>query len=207
MKTANRKLRSVLGLALLLILACSLVLSGVLAKFTTEKLIANEADYTNTLAENFKLLDKPIKQNEDGSYAVDTDDDVEPTNGYTFKLIPGVTIPANPYIEIKGKTEIPAYLYLEIDRDVDVDLDLSGDWTLLDGIDGKKNGAVYVYKDAEPLTGEGGDDVLTIPTFTLNTLSKYPDDLDEGKIRVYAYLMQKVEDESASDTYAQAPAV
>lgn len=205
MKTTDNILRPVLFFALLLILACSLVMSGVLAKYTTEVLIANEADYTNTLAESFRLLDVPVVQNTDGSYAVDQSSDAEPTDGFSYKLIPGITLPAAPYVEITGKTQIPAYLYLEVDNTGDAALTFDAKWTALD-VTGKKGGTVYVYDNGTALTGDDDAAVLTIPTFTVDKLSKYPDDLAEGNVKVYAYLLQKVEDTDAADTYRSAPA-
>ena len=174
--------------------------------------IANEVDYTNTLAESFKLLDKPVVQQEDGSYKVNEDEEAEPTDGFSYKLIPGVTLPAAPYVEIKSKTEIPAYLYLEVENTGDASLSFDSKWTEID-VTGKKGGTVYVYDNGTALTGgdtdveEGEeDDTMTIPTFTVDTLSKYPDNLIEGEVKVCAYLLQKVENTSAADTYSRAPA-
>lgn len=208
MKTKQPKLRFLLGLSLLLIAACSLMMSGMLAKYRTETAFANEVRYTNQLAESFRLLDKPMKQLEDGSYAVDTTSDAQPTSGFSFKLIPGITIPAEPYIEIKGKTQIPAYLYLEVENTSNVALTFDGKWSKLDGVSGKRGGDVYVYDNGAALIGDGSsDDTRTMRTFTIDKLTKYPDELNEGKIKVYAYMLQKVEDKSASDTYSGSPAV
>ena len=206
MKKVNLKPRLIIGFSLLLILACSLVMSGMLAKYTTQTAIANEVDYTNQLAESFKLLDIPVTQQEDGSYAVDTSADAQPTSGFSYKLIPGITIPAAPYVEIKGKTEIPAYLYLEVENTGSADISFDSKWSELSGATGKKGGTVYVYDNGTALTGDDEEAVLTIPAFTFaDALSKYPDDLTEGEIEVYAYMLQKVENTSAADTYSQAP--
>ena len=212
MKMNSSRLRLIVGFSMLLILSCALVMSGTLAKYKTEMVIANEVDYTNTLAESFKLLDKPVVQQEDGSYKVNEDEEAEPTDGFSYKLIPGVTLPAAPYVEIKSKTEIPAYLYLEVENTGDASLSFDSKWTEID-VTGKKGGTVYVYDNGTALTGgdtdveEGEeDDTMTIPTFTVDTLSKYPDNLTEGEVKVCAYLLQKVEDTSAADTYSRAPA-
>lgn len=201
----SQKKRFLLALVTLILIVALFMVGGGFSKYRTQMAVANSVEYSNTLAESFRLLDHPMTELEDGSYEIDASAGAQPTDGYTFKLIPGITIPASPYIEIKGKTEIPAYLYLELDWTAGVDLDLGGDWTLLTHVDGKKNGLVYVYKDGMVLTGEGGEDVLTIPTFTVDTLSTNPDDLAEGEIKICAYMLQKVEDKSAEDTYSEAP--
>lgn len=205
MKKIKMNLRLIVGFSLILILCCSLVMSGMLAKYKTETVIANEVDYTNTLAESFKLLDKPVARQEDGSYALDETADAQPTSGFSYKLIPGITIPAAPYVEIKGKTEIPAYLYLEIENTSGAALTFDDKWSELSGVNGKKGGTVYVYDNGTALTGDDEEAVDVYSTFTVDTLSKYPDDLTEGEVKVYAYLLQKVEDTSAADTYSQAP--
>ena len=64
---------------------------------------------------------------------------------------------------------------------------------------------MYVYDNGTALTGDDEEAVDVYSTFTVDTLSKYPDDLTEGEVKVYAYLLQKVEDTSAADTYSQAP--
>lgn len=219
MKKMKMNLRLIVGFSLILILCCALIMSGMLAKYRTDVIIANEVDYTNQLAESFKLLDKPVVQQEDGSYKVSEEDDAEPTDGFSYKLIPGITLPAAPYIEIVNKTAIPAYLYLEIDNSGPVELLMDSSWQLLDGVTGKKGGKVYSYGD-DALVGaaqtdateqESGteeqeqDDVLTFPTFTVKTLDKVPVS-DEGAVKVYAYLIQKVEDTNVRDAYQNAPA-
>lgn len=204
MKKKRLKPRLLIGFSLIFLLACALIMSGVLAKYKTERLIAGEVDYTNTLAESFKLLDKPVVQQEDGSYKLDESAEAEPTDGFSYKLIPGITIPAAPYVEITGKTEIPAYLYLEVENTGSAALTFDSKWTEIN-VTGKRGGTVYVYDNGTVLTGDDEEAVDVYPTFTVDTLSKYPDDLTEGKVKVYAYLLQKVEDTNAEDTYSQAP--
>ena len=63
--------RLILGFSLIFLLGCALMMSGILARYKTVSFIANEVDYTNQLARAFKLLDKPITVEEDGSYSVD----------------------------------------------------------------------------------------------------------------------------------------
>lgn len=206
MNKKSLKPRLIIGFSLIFLLACALIMSGMLAKYRTQTVIANEVDYTNRLAESFMLLDKPVVQQEDGSYKIDDSANAQPTSGFSYKLIPGITIPAAPYVQITGKTEIPAYLYLEVENTGGASLSFDSKWSELTGVTGKKGGTVYTYDNGTALTGDDAEAVLTCPTFTVDTLSKYPDDLSEGEVKVYAYLLQKVEDTSAADTYSRAPA-
>lgn len=205
MKKKSVKPRLIAAFSLLLVLALALIMSGTLAKYKTEMIIANEVDYTNRLAESFKLLDKPVTVQEDGSYALDESADAQPSSGFSYKLIPGITIPAAPYIEIKGKTEIPAYLYLEVKNTGSASLSFDSKWTELNAT-GKQGGTVYVYDNGTALTGDDAEAVDVYQTFTVDTLSKYPADLTEGEVKVYAYLLQKVENTTAANTYSSAPA-
>ena len=191
---------------LILALVCAMVGTGVLSKYTTQRVVANEVSYTDQLAESFKLLDVPAEQLEDGSYAVNNSSGAQPTSGFSYKLIPGITIPAAPYVEITGKTEIPAYLYLEVDNDGPVTLSFDSSWSVLSGTSGKKGGTVYTYNRGEALTGSDPEAVLTVQTFTIDELSPSPV-TDEGSVKVYAYMIRKVGDKSAADTYSEAPAV
>ena len=203
-KRSSQKSLRLLGVfALIFVLAAAMITGGVFSRYTTQKAVANRIDYTNALAEEFKLLDQPITQREDGSYERDASSDAQPTSGYTFKQIPGIALPAAPYVEIKGKTEIPAYLYIEVANDSDVTLSFDSKWTQL-SVAGKKGGTVYAYDNGAPLTGSGDDTVETYPTFTVNELSSIPL-TDEGSVSVYAYMIQKVGDKNAADCFSEAP--
>ena len=203
----NKRLYILLSFALIFVVICALMSCGIFSKYRTEAVLANQVDYTNTLAESFKLLDVPVTVQEDGSYAVDSSSDAQPTSGFSYKLIPGITLPAAPYVEITGKTEIPAYLYIEVkNTNDDVSLTFDNSWTLLSGVTGKKGGTVYTYHNGEALTGDDPQAKLTFPTFTVDTLSKVPTET-EGEIRIYAYMLQKVEEQTATDAYNNAPSV
>lgn len=203
----NKRIYILLSFALILVILCALLPGMGFSKYRTEMVFANQVDYTNTLAESFQLLDVPVTVQEDGSYAADTTSDAQPTGGFTYKLIPGITLPAAPYVEILGKTQIPAYLYLEVQNtNPDVSLTFDQSWTELSGVTGKKGGAVYSYNNGAVLTGTDPEAKLTMPTFTVDTLSTIPTE-NEGEIKVYAYMIQKVEEQSATDAYNSAPSV
>lgn len=204
MKQKNSRLRFLAAFALMMALTCAMMSGGVFSKYIAQRAVANQIKYTNTLAEEFKLLDQPVTVDEDGSYAKDTSADAQPTDGYTYKLIPGITLPAAPYVEIKGKTEIPAYLYIEVkNTNDDVSLTFDSTWTEL-SVTGKKGGAVYAYDNGTAITGSGSDTVVTYPTFTVEELSKTPITA-EGEIKVYAYMIQKIGDKTAAESFSEAP--
>ena len=141
----NKRLYMLLSFALIFVLLCALMSCGIFSKYRTELVLANQVDYTNTLAESFRLLDVPVTIQEDGSYAVDSSSDAQTTSGFSYKLIPGVTLPAAPYVEITGKAEIPAYLYIEVkNTNDDVSLTFDNSWTLLSGVTGKKVRGCYL---------------------------------------------------------------
>lgn len=216
-----------LTLGVLLIVAAVLIptIGQSRAKYRTQLVLANEVSYQNELAESFKLLDHPVVVQEDGSYVRDESDEAEPTSGFSFKLIPGITLPAAPYIEIIGKTDIPAYLYFEVVCPEGApELKIAEDWTRLDNIAGKFGGTVYSYKDGEAIvkpekaeetatteeTGaseeaeESAD--FTFDTFTVKTLSKIPMDFESGEVKVYAYMIRQVEGQTAAMAFEEAPA-
>lgn len=195
----------ILTFGLILTLMCALLPGMGYSKYVSRMVVANEVQYHNTLAESFKLLDIPVEQLEDGSYAQDTNADAQPTSGFSYKLIPGITLPAAPYVEITGKTDIPAYLYLEVDNDGPVELTFDDAWTELDGVSGKNGGTVYVYDDGAALTGDDPEAVLTVQTFTVDELDKTPA-TDEGDVKVYAYMIRKVDDTTAEQAFTDAPA-
>ena len=195
----------ILAFGLILMLMCALLPGMGYSKYVTGMAVANEVQYNNTLAESFKLLDIPAVQNEDGSYSEDETSDAQPTSGFSYKLIPGIALPAAPYIEITGKTDIPAYLYIEVDNGGPVELTFDSAWTELSGMTGKNGGTVYVYDGGEALTGDDPEAVLTVQTFTVDTLDKVPT-TDEGEIKVYAYMIQKVGENTAEQAFTAAPA-
>lgn len=199
------KIYMILAFGLILTLMCALLPGLGFSKYVTERAVANEVSYTNTLAVSFKLLDIPVIQQEDGSYAQDTTSDAQPTSGFSYKLIPGITLPAAPYIEITGKTGIPAYLYLEVANSGPVTLSYDSSWAELSGVSGKNGGTVYVYDGGNALTGDDPEAVLTVQTFTVDELEATPV-TDEGEVKVYSYMIQKVGETSAEQAFTAAPA-
>ena len=190
-----------------LLLAAAVVLIPLVgqsrAKFKTQLVVANQVSYQNELAESFQLLDQPVVLQEDGSYLKNEAEDSMPTSGFSYKLIPGITIPAAPYIEIEHKTEIPAYLYFEVVCPEGAPaLLVTEDWEKLE-TEGKFGGDVYTYKDGALVKTEEEDNFM-FDTFTVETLDSKPTDFESGEIHVYAYMIRQLENQTASEAFAAA---
>ena len=158
------------------------------------------------LADTFTLLEHEAVQGSDGSYTLGTDTVV--TNEY--KLIPGLTIPKDPYITITGKTSIDAYLYLEV-IEVNKAAQLSytidsGYWTPVDGIAGPHGGSVYYY-NRTPVNGYKINDQTTgltaIPVIASNsfTLTKIPITGSTEALKFCGYLVQAVDGENVTTAF------
>lgn len=59
----------------------------------------------------FEIIEKTVAQNEDGTYS---ELDSTTTSGNSYDVLPGLELPKTAYIDITGKTTVPAYLYLEV---------------------------------------------------------------------------------------------
>ena len=129
--------------ALLLLIATVITANVVFGKYTTEDRIYGTVAVSNQLATRFALQEHQALQQEDGSYVLDADSLVT-TN--TYQLIPGLTIPKDPFISIENKTEIPAYLYVEVVPDsISPSVSYSVNttlWQLLTGVTGPHGGQV-----------------------------------------------------------------
>ena len=171
--------------------------------------MTDEIAYTNRLAESFKLLEYKPEQKPDGSY---TNNESETDTAAAYYLIPGTTIPLAPWLEITGKTDVPAYLYLEVKDGTPekADAPLAEAWQpLKEGdapVTGKNGGQIYVY------TADGEALILTtaaVPAsepFRAGLLKKglaldpVPEPND-GKLEFWGYLIQTVPDKTPTQVF------
>ncbi len=177
---------------------------GLYAKYVREFSFNGKLTISVDLAESFSLYEHQVAQNSDGTF-IKSDGARVVSN--TYYVVPGIDIPKDPTIEIKGKTKIPALLYIEVIDGVDhkeIDFSLESHWVLLEGVQGAHEGAkVYVYatggKDGRPIVLDNNtnpDSISNIEILTENqegnTLSvssraKYGSDIS---LVFYAHLVQ-----------------
>ena len=129
---------------LLAVLFClSAVTFVAVAKYIKDVPFTGNVTFTANLAKTFTLTESEAKRKTDGTYSLDTTTSTD-ENPYT--LMPGVDVPKDPKITIKGKTAVPAYLYVEVCSNLPTTVTyyMATGWTDL-GITGPKGGKVYVY--------------------------------------------------------------
>lgn len=89
-------------------------LTGVYAKYVTDKVLEGQASITAKLGE-IKLLEHVYEPQADGSYKKT---EATTSNGNTYStVIPGLDIPKDPYVQITNKSPIEAYVFLKIETD------------------------------------------------------------------------------------------
>ena len=190
----------VIAAALLLLIATVVTAGVVFGKYTTEDRIYGTLEVSNRLATRFALQEHEAVQQENGSYALDSDSLVT-TN--TYELIPGLTIPKDPYISIENKTTIPAFLYVEVVPDsISPAVSYSVNtalWQLLTGVTGPHGGQVYTYYIGPVDDQTAG--LSQIPILTGNSFSIPPLPITGTRecLTFYGYLIEQT---SASATAA-----
>lgn len=173
-KTNKKRYLTIASVLLAAVLIIGLVVGLSSAKYKTEKRLPGEVKFTVKLADKILIQEHEAVRQPDGSYVLISENIVE---DQSYKLMPGVDIPKDPYITIEGKTPIPAYLYVEVvelikgENESGEVVEESGfpetieykliesDWTLLEEpvegdeegnkkpVEGPNGGKVYVYKD------------------------------------------------------------
>lgn len=139
-----------------LMLVCTLSVAGTLAYLTARSEgngVTNTFVAETNLVSSFKLTEHKAELDTDGSYKElnKTEENLlNPGEGNTYQILPGIDLPKDPTIEISEKTEIPAYLYIEVVGELDPEVfeySIDENWMLLEGVTGPNNGAVYSYNN------------------------------------------------------------
>lgn len=178
---------------------------------------ASTVKVTNTFVASTsgKLFDSDNPETDFGqSFVLEESEAVIGTNGvYTltnvkkkaneYKILPGATIPKDPTISIKNKTEIETFLYLEVVDDTKGAISYTIDqneWKLLSGVTGAKTGKVYVYcpydetskTNKTKILGAIGEDPLTVNILHEQKVHVDSENtkLQNGTLTFYAYLAQ-----------------
>ncbi len=179
------------------LLLCAVGLTGRVAvgKYISGKVTQGDLYIGSQLATSFKLLEHEAVQQTDGSYTLGA---AEVTSN-TYKLIPGLTIPKDPYISIVGKTPVSAYLYLEvIEQDIGFDYTVdSAYWTSL-GVTGPHGGAVYAYTGGLIDDTSAGLDRIPILAGNSFTLGSTPVTGGTEALRFCGFLVQPTDTETTA---------
>ena len=169
---------------------------GVLSKYKEAvTLDSNVTVSSGKLASKFSLQEHKAVQNPDGTYSLDLS--VDPVQNNSYKDLPGVALPKDPYFTITKQTEIEAYLYVEIFDtlgDNGLTYTVTADWLDL-GITGTKGGKVYVYTggeaNAKKLTNGFSENALYIlQDDQITVSSENKSDLGEVTLSFHGYLAQ-----------------
>ena len=199
---------------LVVLLIVGLVAGLSSAKYKTEKRLTGDVKFTAKLADRILIQEHEAERQDDGSYKL-TEEIVEKQS---YKLMPGVDVPKDPFVTVEGKTAIPAYLYVEIlegsNFPATVKYNVTTDWTLLvdennNPVPGPNSGKVYVYEDiltdentkttdGKPVEFQILDYVQGSTTNTLEVSEALPRGT-EATLNFYAYLCQKYTDDKVAN--------
>lgn len=209
------------------VLVCALSVSATLA-YLTEKanggngitntfvamgdgsLLSDDPSTSETSEGNFQIVEIPVSQDEKGNIATVTGTNV--TGGIAYKLLPNTTFPKYSFVEIDGKTIVPATLFLEVVEDLQSGVytwELDPVWVKLPGIVGLNGGDVYVYcadkTNPTVVAGTESDPYaeLKVPIIKDGLVSVADVDLSglDDSLEFYAYLGQANAGETPADTF------
>ena len=198
----GNKKRITLIVCFLVVLILALATGGVFSKYkeTVNLNSVNLQVSSGKLASVFSLQEHKAVQKSDGTYELGTD--VVTSNSY--RVLPGVAIPKDPYFTLNKQTEIEAYLYVEIIDNLgskDLSYSLTNDWNAL-GVRGDNGGDVYVY--SKKITKDFDDKkiyILKDNQITVTNANK--SDLGEVNVSFYGYLAQASLANTAKDVFTQ----
>lgn len=189
----------------ILVVLVAVATGGVYSKYK-QTLTLNPTSLTvssGKLANVFTLQEHKAVQNSNGTYSLGTD--IVLSNSY--RVLPGVALPKDPYFTISGKSKVVSYLYVEvIDNSTGADLSysLTDKWMDLNLI-GEKGGKVYVYTDdgnsATLLKEDFSADKLFILQSNQITVNKANNPNLEVALSFYGYLAQASLANNAKDVY------
>lgn len=198
----GNKKRITLIVCFLVVLILALATGGVFSKYkeTVNLNSVNLQVSSGKLASVFSLQEHKAVQNADGTYELGTD--VVTSNSY--RVLPGVALPKDPYFTLKKQTEIEAYLYVEIINNLgskDLSYSLTNDWKALE-VKGDNGGDVYVY--SKKITKDFDDKkiyILKDNKITVTNANK--SDLGEVNVSFYGYLAQASLANTAKDVFTK----
>lgn len=185
------KKRIVLVIIIALITVITAVTAGLHAKYVRKVSLQGSVEFSSELAKSVVLNESKATITESGRYTLNQGEKVL-TNSY--KVMPGVNIPKDPAITVTDKTGIPSYLFVEV---AETNIPDSVTYSLCEHwkkIDNAAN--IYVY------TGNNFNSPIKIlENDTLYVSAQY--DGESFNLNFTAYLYQKLNDETAEETYSR----
>lgn len=204
----GNKKRVTLIVSILVVLILALATGGVFSKYkeTVNLNSVNLEVSSGKLASVFSLQEHEAKQKPDGTYELGTK--VVYSNSY--RVLPGVAIPKDPYFTLNKQTKIEAYLYVEIINNLGskgLSYSLTDDWKAL-GVKGDNGGDVYVYSGgtnaAKKITKDFNQNPIKILKDDQITVSnENKSDLGTVNVSFYGYLAQASLANTAKDVFTQ----
>ena len=183
----TRKTRiSVLSLILLAIAAAALIIGLAAAKYVKEVRMTHTIKVSADLAKDIEIFEHKVNRTEHGDY--ETEKTEVTKNDYV--LMPGVDVPKDPTVRIKGYTGLAAWLYVEI---VETTVPTSVTYATASGweplsVTGPNGGKIYYRELTNAQTGD-----LEFPVLANNTVT-VSESIPRGttlKLDFYAYITQQ----------------
>ena len=192
----------ILALALILLLILALFTAAGTARYRSRLTVEGTIQYINRQASAFSMTNGKIEPVQldpagDGTMSVNDAKNRASSDEFEFFLIPGATVRVSPVIQIAEKTEISSYLYVEVcaTKGLRFHVD-SENWECLEDLTGLNGGLMYVYRGT---LDEGSS---LIPVDASIGISRTPSKGEQ--FMFYAYLIQRLDDSSAADTFVSA---
>ncbi|MBO4423088.1 MAG: hypothetical protein J5879_06590 [Clostridia bacterium] len=81
------------------------------AKFIKDIPLTGKIKISASLADDIKVYEHKAERQDDGSYILGEDT----TESNEYELMPGVDVPKDPTVKIKGYSGMPAYVYIKVE--------------------------------------------------------------------------------------------
>lgn len=187
---------------LAVVLVCCIAVAGTLAYLTAQTTeVKNTFTSTPTLGK-IDLKEHEATANDKGVYTLGK---AEVTSN-SYKVLPGVDLPKDPFITISEKSDVASYLYVEVvdklGENSGLSYALTDDWTKLEGLTGVNGGAVYVYKDSMLITDKNAPTTVSILKGNVVTVGQDVNVGEDGvDITFYGYMAQASAGADAAAAY------
>ena len=197
----NTKRRIILAIGIAALLAAAAIAATVGAKYVKEIRIPCRLIIRAGLADEIAVLEHEPLRLSDGTYSLDPEKEVSESE---FVLMPGVDAVRDPFIRIKGKSAVPAFVYVEVVSTLDekASFSLSDDWEKLEGVSGKNGGSVYAYFQA--ISSESSEDLelsLLDNEAVIVSHTYIAADGTETELSFHPYMAEAEEGRNAADCF------